>query len=199
MSNRALPKWLSPPLRGCLERLIGPVPRDESDPAVRLSTDERMRLVWAKLTENGATDEDLCNFAWYVCFSLGYWQTLEEDNLLLPRREAEKRYRKILEAIDQLIDLLNKNHLLVVDWSPEESSELHALRDRIQRHSLFWDRLPTRMNAKNAKRTFLMRVLKDRVQKKFGRPLHSVIADTINVVFNTHPEVEVTEDDVRKA
>ena len=195
MSNRALPKWLSSPLRACLENLIGRVPRDDLDPVVRLSTDEQMRSVWTKLTENGATDEYLCHFAWSVWFSLNYWQTLEENNLLLPRREVEKRYRKTVEAIDQVIDLLNENHLLIVDWNPEESSELHALKDRIQK-SLFWYLLPTRMKAKNAKRTFLIRVLKERVQAKFGRPLHSVIADTTNVVFNT---TEVTADHVSKA
>jgi hypothetical protein len=65
----------------------------------------------------------------------------------------------------------------------------------LDKYQFFWDELPTKINAKNAKRAFFMRGLKLSLAEQYGKPLHSLIATITNVALDE----DVTEDDVSKA
>jgi len=137
------------------------------------------------------------------------YKCLERDGLLLPAGERRQPDQKIRETIDNLIHLLSEKHLKekhltgadeiagVIPGIPGAIQDLYALRDKIERESVFSEHLPTKIRGDTAMRSFFMRVMKDFVLSVLDQPLHQAIADTTNVVFDT--DDDVTPDHVRKA
>lgn len=60
------------------------------------------------------------------------------------------------------------------------------------------DFLPTRLRAKDASRSAYIRLLKQTIGGFYIRPLHELVATTVNVALDL-PDAEVTADTIRKA
>ncbi len=205
-----LPEWLPEPVREYVEQPS----REPSDLMVRLATDQRMRSVWETLKKHAKEHaiSDYLLVMGFFCSALSYihyWKCLERDGLLLPTGERRQLDQKIRETIDNLIHLLGEKHLKeerlkrtdeiagVIPGIPGAIQDLYALRDKIERESVFSEHLPTKIRGDTAMRSFFMRVMKDFVLSVLDQPLHQAIADITNVVFDT--DDDVTPAHVRKA
>ena len=83
------------------------------------------------------------------------WDFIEENDYLLRPSERKERQLEVIEAIESLDRLLKKNHLLIIDYDPEclnpVDLELDRIKKNLKNYDLFWEDLPVKINAKNAK------------------------------------------------
>lgn len=195
------PDWLPEEIAEEAYNILSTPDEDEDkEIATKLTTDTRMRQVWETLSHQKKQPSGKLNLLWQILSSLGYWDDMAYMNLLLTPKQREERVSEIFNAINNLETILDKNYMLLTNYHPEEHNPVNDELDRIKRHlqeyTLFSSTLPTGIGKKTAKRTFLIKELKNFMASEYGKPLHELVATVICVIFD---DEDITADHVRKA
>jgi hypothetical protein len=196
--------WLPEPIALEAEDLLSELERGEDTESkalvTELTSDLRMRAVWEKLSRQARQPPGRRSLLSEVLGILFYWEDMHYRSLLLPPSERKKRVSEIIDAINNLETVLDKNHELLVNYSLEELNpiniELKKIKMNLNKYTLFYPNLPRKINSDTAKRTFFMKELKDFMLSCYGKPLYREVTVVTSIVFD---DQELTEDHVKNA
>lgn len=165
----------------------------------RLTTRIDMKDVWKKLSKCKHQPKGRNNILHEVLSSLSYWDFIKDNDYLLRPSERKARKLEVIKTIESLESLLKKYHLLIMDYEPEclnpVDIELNRIKKNLRNFDLFWEDLPVKVNAENAKRTFIIKRLKHFMSSEYGKPLYGEIATIACMVFDV---TDIEADHVKK-
>ena len=124
-----------------------------------------------------------------------------------PLREQIETFRNLTSKVQALCPEFEKafgqwpDSVLLERFADRPHTTIHELADKMDRftqmfentYQLFTDRTG-KPGSKNAKRTFVIRLLSEQIGKNYGTPLHETVAATVSVIFDEY----VDPDTVRK-
>jgi len=194
------PEWLDRLIVLQARKLLAEPRQPEAKTLVaKLVTDERMKPVWIKLTNNEIQPRGQMNILWVILDRLNYWDSMKDEGLLVPPTERRKRAQEITDAITTLREMLKKHHHLIWDYNPNGCNLIDKQLDTIEEgleYSVYRNGLPTKINTDSAKRTFLIKELKVFMEDYYEKKFHAELATIIGLIFD---DEEITESQISKA
>lgn len=164
---------------------------------ITLTTRLEMKPVWKALSENAKHSSSIKDLLDEIILSLSWWEFLKQEGLLLSPQKRNERINEVINAIDNLRTILNKNPVLCGydrNYTNPIDKELDSI-EQFVKYTPFWNHIPTKIGASTSKRTFLLKILKPFMRREFQKPLSSEIGTIVGLIFDE----DITDDDVRKA
>lgn len=197
-NNIKFPKWLPKTVAAEAHNILIHPLNPEIETIIKLlTTRDEMRPVWKRLSLHPIQPKGRLSVLSEILSSIGHWNFMEEEGLLLSPKEKEKLMSEITDAIENLRRVLKKHHLHIWDYDPDTLSPIDMELDSVEeglKYSFFWSEFPTKINAGSAKRTFLSKRLITFMNNQYQKSFDAEIATIIGLIFN---DQEITDAHIR--